>query len=272
MMIYKKIITLFFLLTTALFANDVSAYLIYKDMKTVKDAKDALAKNGFEVIGEYNPIKDKNNVIVFTHPELKKMASKENRAFSAVLKLLVLDGKGSKATNPEYFLKAMLQSDYDAKVGANMTALLGKAFGKSKGTKHLLEDDALEHYHFMFGMPYYEDLVKVASGDKAKLIKSLKANAGDDLVFELELDNGTYLAGVKFAGNRGESFYTAKIDPKAKNVASLPYMVFIENGEAKIMHAKFYLALSYPLLEMVNFMKIGSTPGEIEDFFRNLFK
>lgn len=271
-MIYKRIITLFFLLTTALFAKDVSAYLIYKDITSVKDAKEALSKNGFEIIGEYKPVKDKNNLIVFTNPELKKVAAKEGRAFAGVLKLLVLDGKGSKATNPEYFLKAMLQKDYDAKVGANITALLGKALGKSKDTKEIIADDNLEHYHFMFGMPYYEDLVKVASGDKAKLIKSLKANAGDDLIFELELPNGTYLAGVRFAGSRGESFYTEKIDPKAKNVASLPYMVAIENGEAKIMHAKFYLALSYPLLEMVNFMKIGSTPGEIEDFFRTLFK
>lgn len=272
-MIYKRIVALFFLLTTALFASDVSAYLIYKDTKTLKDAKEALSKSGFEIIGEYNPVKEKNNLIVFTHPELKKAASKEDRAFSAVLKLVVLEGKGSKATNPEYFLKAMLQKDYDAKLGAKMSELLGKALGKSKGTKHVLEDDAIEHYHFMFGMPYYEDMVEVASGNKAKLIKSLKANAGKDLIFELELANGTYLAGVKFAGDRGEDFYTGKIDPKAKNVASLPYMVAInKDGEAKIMHAKFYLALSYPLLEMTSFMKIGSTPGEIEDFFKTLFK
>ena len=243
-MIYKKIITLFFLLATTLFAKDISAYLVYKDITSVKDAKEALTKSGFEIIGGYAPITDKNNLIVFTHPELKKIASKEGRAFAGVLKLLVLDGKGSKATNPEYFLKAFLQKDYDAKVGANMTALLAKALGASTDTKHVISDDNLEHYHFMFGMPFYEDMVKVASGDKEKLIKSLKANAGKDLIFELNLDNGAYLAGVKISGNRGEDFYTDKIDPKAKNVASLPYMVVIENGEAKIMHAKFYLALS----------------------------
>lgn len=271
-MIYKKLLLIFFLLTATLFAKDVSAYLIYKDVTSVKDAKEALAKNGFEVIGEYNPIQDKNNLLVLTHPELKKAASKENKGFAAVLKLVVVEGKGCKATNPEYFLKAYMQKDYDEKLGANMSALLGKALGASKGVKDALDDDDISHYHFMFGMPYYEDMVEVAKGDNAKLISKLKDKAGKDLIFELKLDNGSYLAGVKQSDARGEDYYIAKIDPKAKNAPFLPYMVLIENGKAKIMHAKFYLALSYPLLEMTSFMKIASTPGEIEDFFKVLFK
>jgi hypothetical protein len=52
----------------------------------------------------------------------------------------------------------------------------------------------------------------------------------------------------------------------------LPYCVLIENGEAKIMHAKFYLALSFPRLTMGEFMKIMSVPGDIKDEFKTLFK
>ena len=52
----------------------------------------------------------------------------------------------------------------------------------------------------------------------------------------------------------------------------LPYMVLIENGEANILHAKFFLALSFPQLSMTEFMKIMSVPGNIEDAFKADFK
>ena len=52
----------------------------------------------------------------------------------------------------------------------------------------------------------------------------------------------------------------------------LPYTVLIGNGEAKILHAKFYLALSFPQLTMREFMKIMSVPGDIEDAFKADFK
>ncbi len=267
---FNKILIGFFLLTASLFAKDVSAYITYQP-KSVDDVKKSLSANGFEVIGEYKPIDDTNNLIVVTHPELKKIASKKDRGFAGVLKLLVKE-KGIKAQNPEYFVKAFLQKENDAKVGENLSALLTKALGEGKETKEVLKEEDIEHYKFMFGMPYYEDMVEVASGDNAKLVSKIKEKAGKDLVFELKLENDAYLIGVKQTDSRGENYYLEKIDPKGQNIAFLPYMVLIEGGKAKIMHAKFYLALSYPRLEMTNFMKIASTPGEIEDFFKGLFK
>ena len=46
----------------------------------------------------------------------------------------------------------------------------------------------------------------------------------------------------------------------------------IENGKANILHAKFFLALSFPQLSMTEFMKIMSVPGNIEDAFKADFK
>lgn len=46
----------------------------------------------------------------------------------------------------------------------------------------------------------------------------------------------------------------------------------IENGEANILHAKFYLALSFPRLTMTEFMKIMSVPGDIKDSFEADFE
>ena len=52
----------------------------------------------------------------------------------------------------------------------------------------------------------------------------------------------------------------------------LPYTVLIENGEANILHAKFYFALSFPQLTMGEFMKIMSVPGDIKDAFETDFE
>jgi hypothetical protein len=58
-----------------------------------------------------------------------------------------------------------------------------------------MEFDDLSGYHFAMSMPYYEDMESVASGDNAKLIE--KAKASGSVVFELTLDNGATLLGVK---------------------------------------------------------------------------
>ncbi len=52
----------------------------------------------------------------------------------------------------------------------------------------------------------------------------------------------------------------------------LPYTVLVENGEANLLHAKFYLALSFPRLTMGEFMKIMSVPGDIKDAFKADFE
>ena len=52
----------------------------------------------------------------------------------------------------------------------------------------------------------------------------------------------------------------------------LPYTVLVENGEANILHAKYYLALSFPRLSMTEFMKIMSVPGDIKDAFEADFQ
>ena len=52
----------------------------------------------------------------------------------------------------------------------------------------------------------------------------------------------------------------------------LPYMVLVEGDEANILHAKYYLALSFPRLSMTEFMRIMSIPGDIKDSFEADFE
>jgi len=52
----------------------------------------------------------------------------------------------------------------------------------------------------------------------------------------------------------------------------LPYTVLIEGDKAYTLHAKYYLALSYPLLSMGQFMTISSVPDAIERKLKKAIK
>ena len=113
----------------------------------------------------------------------------------------------------------------------------------------------------------FKDMEVVARGDD--LLEKLKKKKNKKkVVFELKLDNGSVLIGVKLS-NR-----TAKFPKKigTKNAGMLPYPVLIENGEAKILEPKYYLSLMYPQLTMEQFMTIATIPGAIIKDCGKVFK
>ena len=69
----------------------------------------------------------------------------------------------------------------------------------------------------------------------------------------------------------GEKYYLHAIEQE-KHAVLLPYMVVVKDKKAYILHPKYYLAISLPVLSMGEFMTISDIPGEIEDYFINLFK
>ena len=52
----------------------------------------------------------------------------------------------------------------------------------------------------------------------------------------------------------------------------LPYCISVENSKATALDAKYYLALSYPLLSMNKFMSIATIPGAIVKELQRPFK
>ena len=46
-----------------------------------------------------------------------------------------------------------------------VNTLLTHTFGELKGSQEGLSEDAISGYHFMLGMPYYEDMIEVAQGE-----------------------------------------------------------------------------------------------------------
>ena len=58
----------------------------------------------------------------------------------------------------------------------------------------------------------------------------------------------------------------------ADNIAAMPYEIILQGKEATMLHGKYRIALHWPELSMGQFMKISSTPGDIEDTLEALTK
>lgn len=261
---FKKIIVGLFVIASVVFADDISAYLVgkYQDPNSVKDS---LKGAGFEVLLEYDVV-DGGKSIVFTSKELKSEALKKDRGFIAVLRAYVDNKEGIISfTNPEYFGMAFMQDDYDKNVFKNLTDKIKSKFKNLKGSKDALEDDDLDHYHFMMGMPYYEDFEVLAEGSNSSLLEKAKKS---NPLYILNISKDKYL--VVFDLSNDTKKFVDKIG--RKNGAILPYVVVIEGGEARALHPKFYIALSYPQLSMGTFMTISDIPGKILDELEGKFK
>ncbi len=249
-------------------AKEISAYLVggYVDSKTVSKKLEAA---GYEVLTTYPSVKD-GQTIVFTDAALKKEGAKPGRAFAAVLRVFVDDKeKMISITNPIYFGKAFMQDDYNDVVFQKELATIKKTFGSLKGSVDKLDEDDIAGYHFMMGMPYYEDADELAEGKCTDLLAKVKAyKKGKFFLFSLKLSDTSYLVGYDLA-KRTKKF-VEKIG--RANAAVLPYMIKIEKGKATSLEAKYYLALSYPLLSMGEFTTIATVPGAIKKDLSKPFK
>ncbi len=135
---------------------------------------------------------------------------------------------------------------------------LASALGTLKGSKEGLSSSKLPKYHFMFGMPYFNEQIVVGG-----------ANPTKSVLYKITLSNGNVLVGHKLSSSdRG---FLSKIH-SMDNAALLPYQSMISGGKAKIMNAKYYLALSLPKLGMGDFMKISDIPGKIENDIKADYK
>ena len=265
----KKMFLSLALLSVSAFAADISTYL-YGNFEPTAKVKSDLSNNGFEVVGEYDAMGNSQyHVVVYTCPGLKKVASAKSRGFAGVQKVLV-DSKDKKLvfTNPAYFMPAFLQDDNKPKITSKVDSKLKSAFGALKGGDIKLEDDDIAGYHFMMGMPYYEDMIEIGEG--SGLGKKLEANAKDNLVFKLKVGNAT-VYGVAMPTKEGEKEFVPAIKA-SEHAAFLPYMVLVEGNKAYMLHGKYYLAISNPNLSMGDFMNISSAPGNIEDYLTALVK
>ena len=253
---------------TGLEGKKVNTYLIGAYMP-VDAAKSKLEAAGFEIVTTYNSVK-KGTTIVFTDAALKAEAAKPMRSNIAVLRLFVDDKeKMISITNPVYFGKAFMQEEYKHSIFNGELQKINKAFPGLKASPDVWDFDGLADYHFMISMPYYKEVDVVGKGTNAELLaKAKKYKKGKNLIFEMKLSDNTTLLG--YALSKRTSKFVKKIG--RQNAAILPYCVTISDGKATALSAKYYIAISYPLLDMNGFMGIMTIPGAVIKEYEKVFK
>ena len=296
----KKVISL--LLITLLYAGmnsakaqDLSPYIKVGDVSTNIDqtatkVKSALTDKGFEIIGEYNVENNKNlKVIVYSRKDLQTtvLKVKDRGALAAALKV-GLKASGSKTTisylNPEYLFNAYLRGDYSKhksalkKVEQDVKSALSALGNDNKGFGGSLSAKDLHKYHYKMMMPYFTDpveLKKFSSFEEGvkTIEKNLAAKKGNTKqVFKLVFSNDQVAVfGVGLMdSSKGEANFLPIIDNS--HLAAMPYEIILQGKTATILHGRYRLAVHWPELSMGTFMKIMSTPGEIEDTLEGLCK
>lgn len=244
--------------------KEVAAYK-YAAHTTLDDAKAKLTSVGFEVVGTYKT--DAGTTVLFTNAAMKADANKPTRALAAVGRLLVDDErKQISIANPIYFNAAFLQKEYNHANSSAEYKALEKAFGPLKDSADKWEFAKLGSYNFMIGMPYYEDMSVVGEGSTADLVTKAQKAKGTTAVVKVGEDR--YVAFVEL--DRRTNGFVKKIG--TQNGQLLPWAVLIEGGQAKALSAKYFIAISYPLLTMTEFMTIATVPGAIENDLKKIFK
>ena len=272
-MIAGLVISTFLGMTSGSLAAETLPTDFRADYLSLERLEQNLADHGLEVLGKHQVAgSNAYTVVVYTSVDLRKAAQRPERGFMGALRILHNRvNQEIVVSNPEYYMRAFLQKDYKEDMATPIHTALKSALGTLTPTEDSLKTKKLAKYHFMMSMPYYDDFVCVAKGRTDELLRKLKMNAGDRIVFiqPLNTEGSAVLCGVALPDDIEQ--FNVKLGTM-DHAHLLPYTVLIENGEANILHAKFYLALSFPRLSMTEFMKIRAVPGNIEDAFKADFK
>ena len=273
----------------------VKTYLIgeYADLSTVETN---LKNAGFEIVTVYKHGKKKLPIIVLTNDYLKSLANRPMRGLVAgVIRVTVNKAENEiRVTNPAYYLHAYLQDEYKLGDEKPVTDALLKAIPSltdavtKKGpdgkvidlNPDFLKYNAISSYHYMIGMPYYNDITEIGRAASVDaLLAKLKKKAKKKLLYVIQLAPNRYVAGVLLSKRTMK--FPKKIGLKKAGV--LPWQIIIEEVEedgkkvaiARALDAKYKIALSYPLLSMMgegSFAGIMTIPGAVEKELMKFFK
>lgn len=241
-----------------------------------EEVKESLTKNGFEVVGQYSP-DEGVEVIVATNDALKSnAAASEMGGFGAMQRVSVTkagDMVQVAYTNPVYMANAYRMKGDLKDVAAALASALGneKGFGSEDG----IPASKLRKYHYMFGMPYFDDPDELASYDSYEagveaVEKGLAAGRGGvSKVYRIDIPGKKETVfGVHMTdGCSGDSHTLDKVDfGELKHTAHLPYELLVSGDKAYALNARFRIAIDFPDLGMVgehSFMSIMCAPDAI---------
>jgi len=162
------------------------------------------------------------------------------------------------------------------KVTKDVTAALSPLGEINKGFGGALSVEKLRKYHYKMMMPYFTDPVELKEfssfEEGVKTIeKNLAAKKGNTkLVYKLKFaSEKVAVFGVALMDKEtGEGYFIPIIGDD--HIAAMPYEIILQGDTATMLHGRYRLALHWPELTMGTFMKIMSSPGDIEDTLEGL--
>ena len=297
----KTLISLSLLLAAVLFtANSAAEDTIYKPfvvassgLGTLDDkthsTRVALEGAGFEVYGQYSPVEG-TNIIVVTNDELKNIAAMSDKGGYGAAQRVSVTEVGDTVevafVNPVYIqygyhLKGDMQPVYDA-----LVASLGNVQSCGADDKKMTAKK-LEGYHYMMGMPYFDDPFELGSFESYEAavaaVESGLAKTGDALTQVYRIDvpgkqQTVFGVGMKMTNEDEKdidsAFQMSIVDFEGcKKRAYFPYEVMVDGNNVEALHMRFRMALHFPNLSMAGkhgFTKLMSAPGATEDALKNM--
>ena len=273
--------------------QELAPYIkIGETSETIQESTDkvinALKENSFTVLGSYNPMNSSSyKVVVFTNNDLKNtvVKIKDRGALAAAFKVGLVNKNGKVTisyTNPDYILRAYLGDNYITyksafdKFSADLKTTFSTIGDEFKPFGGIVEADKLKNYHYKIMMPYFSDPVELnefsSFEEGLKVIEdNLKMKKGKTVeVYRIVyMNQNVAVFGVGLSSKEdGESHFLPKIG--TDHVAALPYEIILQGNKDTMIQGKYRIALHWPDLTMGTFMKIMSTPGDIEDTLEGL--
>lgn len=294
----KKLVAIgMFIMLGSLMAAGISPYIHIADMfGNMSDAEAkvqaVLTEKNYEIIGSYQPGGNPDlYVVVFTNDKIKSLCkSAKDRGMLAAAMKVGFKKKGGKISlsilNPEYlfyayFREQMNESSFkssamavssDIKSTMRGVGTLMKPFGGDLSEKDLIK------YHYMMGMPYFDDPVKLAEYSSfqqgvSTIQRNLASGKGNTMkVYEIiDEQNNIAVFGIGLGDiEEGEEHFLPIVGES--HVAAMPYEIILQNNKATMLHGRYRFALHWPELTMGTFTKIMSSPGDVEDAMKELVK
>ncbi|MDP3352492.1 MAG: hypothetical protein Q8S44_01980 [Flavobacteriaceae bacterium] len=275
------------------FAKDLTPYVKVGTTtssidETAEKIVDLLKDKSFTVFGVYNPENNKNlKVITFTRNDLKNtvIKVKDRGALAAVLKIALVTKNGVTTisyTNPEYIFTAYLRDEYSkysnvlTKVSSDLKeslSSLGNNFSSFGGN---VDSEKLKKYHYKIMMPYFSEPIVLKEFNSfeegLRVIEANLAKKKGQTSQVYKLIYTTEKVAVFGVGLENKQNGEAKFLPTIgqDHAAALPYEMILQGNILTMLHGKYRIALFWPELTMGTFMKIMSTPGDIEDTLKAL--
>lgn len=230
--------------------------------QSLEDIKRKLEENGFTILSTSEPLVG-HIVLSITNTQLQA-----TNTFMAVLNMHIDSQNEIRVQNPSYLAEAYLQDKFSYGQFSKTLKSLQNVLGDLYEVTDAYETEKLSSFQFMMGMPYFDDMIEIAEGTDLSS-KVMGKKAVKHVLYTLKLPNGSILVGHKL--KKKTNTFLSKISSE-RNTNILPYQSLIHQGKVVILDPTYYLALTLPLLEMSDFMKIASVPGAIEKDIQRAYK